>query len=131
MQCKRKRIKFREISGAENIATQFRDFAGPADPELGKQIRPNSLRSRFGIDKVKNALHVTDLPEDGVLEVNLKKLKLDPVFFQDSCQLSTYAHLSFKNNKITCNKYDSATILALALTDNFISEISLSTSSMN
>lgn len=57
-----------EISGDENIATQFRDFAGPSDPELGKQIRPNSLRSRFGIDKVKNALHVTDLPEDGILE---------------------------------------------------------------
>lgn len=122
----------REISGEENIATQFRDFAGPSDPELGKQIRPNSLRSRFGINKVKNALHVTDLPEDGILEVNsFEILKLDSIFFQDSCQLGAYAHYTLKNNKITCNKYDSATILARALTDNFISEISLSTSSMN
>ena len=71
MQCTNPKIKKnREISGNENISTEFRDFAGPSDPELGKQIRPNSLRARFGIDKVKNALHVTDLPEDGILEVN-------------------------------------------------------------
>ena len=60
----------REISGDQDIVSKFREFAGPSDPELGKQIRPHSLRARFGVDKIKNALHVTDLPEDGVLEVN-------------------------------------------------------------
>lgn len=61
-----------EISGADpTIGTRLREFAGPSDPELGKKIRPDSLRARFGVDKVKNAVHVTDLPEDGVLEVML------------------------------------------------------------
>jgi nucleoside-diphosphate kinase len=60
----------REISGKEDITTQFREFSGPIDPELGKQIRPKSLRAQFGVDKVKNAIHATDLPEDGVLEVS-------------------------------------------------------------
>jgi nucleoside-diphosphate kinase len=58
-----------EVSGDSNIVSQFREFAGPSDPELGKQIRPQSLRARFGVDKVKNGVHVTDLPEDGALEV--------------------------------------------------------------
>lgn len=28
----------------------------------------NFFRARFGVDKVKNAIHCTDLPEDGTLE---------------------------------------------------------------
>jgi nucleoside-diphosphate kinase len=32
-------------------------------------VRPKSLRALFGRDKVKNAVHCTDLPEDGILEV--------------------------------------------------------------
>ena len=55
--------------GADTLG-QFREFAGPSDPALAKQIRPNSLRSRYGEDKVKNAVHCTDLPEDGILEVS-------------------------------------------------------------
>lgn len=37
--------------------------------EVAKQLRPNSLRSLFGITKVENAVHCTDLEEDTVLEV--------------------------------------------------------------
>ncbi len=47
----------------------FRDLCGPHDPEIAKNLRPNTIRARFGIDRVKNAVHCTDLPEDGVLEV--------------------------------------------------------------
>ena len=47
----------------------FREFVGPADPEIARHIRPNTLRAQFGLSKVKNSLHCTDLPEDGVLEV--------------------------------------------------------------
>ncbi|KAJ3039650.1 Nucleoside diphosphate kinase 7 [Rhizophlyctis rosea] len=47
----------------------LRDFAGPTDPELAKVLRPQSLRAQFGVDKVRNAVHVTDLVEDGELEV--------------------------------------------------------------
>jgi nucleoside-diphosphate kinase len=56
-----------EIRG-QNVVDRFRDLAGPADPEVARLIRPNSLRAEFGEDKIKNAVHCTDLPEDGVLE---------------------------------------------------------------
>ncbi len=44
--------------------------AGPLDPELGRVLRPNSLRARFGLDSVRNGVHVTDLQEDGALETS-------------------------------------------------------------
>ena len=52
----------------ENAVIAFRELCGPMDPEIAKNLRPNTLRARFGIDRVKNAIHCTDLPEDGVLE---------------------------------------------------------------
>lgn len=52
----------------ENAVKAFRDLAGPMDPEIAKNLRPNTIRARFGLDKVKNAVHCTDLPEDGTLE---------------------------------------------------------------
>ncbi|XP_042339611.1 nucleoside diphosphate kinase 7 isoform X2 [Plectropomus leopardus] len=57
-----------EIHGADTPQT-FREFCGPADPEISRHLRPNTLRALYGKDKVKNAVHCTDLPEDGVLEV--------------------------------------------------------------
>ncbi|XP_064500413.1 nucleoside diphosphate kinase homolog 7 isoform X2 [Pseudopipra pipra] len=47
----------------------FRDFCGPSDPELARHLRPGTLRAVFGKDKIQNAVHCTDLPEDGLLEV--------------------------------------------------------------
>ncbi|KAJ3217779.1 Nucleoside diphosphate kinase 7 [Dinochytrium kinnereticum] len=59
-----------EITGPnDRIVSSFREFVGPNDPSLAKQLRPNSLRARFGVDKVKNAVHCTDLEEDGPLEI--------------------------------------------------------------
>lgn len=52
----------------QNVVQSFRDFCGPHDPEIAKHLRPNTLRAKFGHDRVKNVLHCTDLPEDGVLE---------------------------------------------------------------
>jgi nucleoside-diphosphate kinase len=52
----------------ENAVASFREFAGPNDPEIAKYLKPESLRAKFGLDKVKNAIHCTDLPEDGTLE---------------------------------------------------------------
>ena len=46
----------------------FRELCGPFDPEIARKLRPNSIRARFGIDRVKNAVHCTDLPKDGGLE---------------------------------------------------------------
>ncbi|XP_074663884.1 nucleoside diphosphate kinase homolog 7 isoform X4 [Strix aluco] len=47
----------------------FRDFCGPSDPEIARHLRPTTLRAVFGKNKIQNAVHCTDLPEDGLLEV--------------------------------------------------------------
>ena len=52
----------------ENAVQSFRDFIGPYDPEVAKYLKPESLRSKFGCDRVTNAAHCTDLEEDGKLE---------------------------------------------------------------
>ncbi|XP_071198380.1 nucleoside diphosphate kinase homolog 7 isoform X2 [Salvelinus alpinus] len=57
-----------EIRGTGSPKT-FREFCGPADPEIARHLRPASLRALYGKTKVQNAIHCTDLPEDGVLEV--------------------------------------------------------------
>ncbi|XP_054644670.1 nucleoside diphosphate kinase 7 [Dunckerocampus dactyliophorus] len=57
-----------EIHGTD-VAKTFREFCGPADPEIARHLRPTTLRALYGTDKVKNAVHCTDLPEDAVLEV--------------------------------------------------------------
>jgi len=53
----------------EDAVQSFRKLVGPHDPEVAKHLRPNTLRAKFGIDRVKNGLHATDLAEDGLLEV--------------------------------------------------------------
>lgn len=52
----------------ENVIPAFRKLCGPHDPEIAKNLRPGSIRSKFGIDRVCNAIHCTDLPEDGVID---------------------------------------------------------------
>ena len=39
------------------------------DPEIAKNLRPNTLRAKFGKNRCENGVHCTDLPEDGALEV--------------------------------------------------------------
>lgn len=53
----------------EDAVPSFRQLVGPMDPEVAKHLRPNTLRAKFGVDRVKNAVHCTDLPEDGLIEV--------------------------------------------------------------
>jgi nucleoside diphosphate kinase len=53
-----------------------RDLAGPADPELARAAAPDSLRARFGQTEARNAVHVTDLAQDGRREAEF--------FFGDS-----------------------------------------------
>ena len=33
-----------------------------------RETEPETIRAKFGVDRVRNAIHCTDLPEDGVLE---------------------------------------------------------------
>eukprot|EP00227_Mantoniella_beaufortii_P008272 CAMPEP_0197589204 /NCGR_PEP_ID=MMETSP1326-20131121/10228_1 /TAXON_ID=1155430 /ORGANISM="Genus nov. species nov., Strain RCC2288" /LENGTH=357 /DNA_ID=CAMNT_0043154117 /DNA_START=41 /DNA_END=1114 /DNA_ORIENTATION=- len=62
-----------EVAGSGSggsVVEQFREVAGPIDPEIARVLRPDSLRAKFGFDKVRNAVHCTDLPEDGALETH-------------------------------------------------------------
>lgn len=59
-----------EIQGQDDdIQPRFRAFCGPADPQVAKVLRPQTLRAAFGIDKVMNGVHCTDLKEDTMLEL--------------------------------------------------------------
>lgn len=57
-----------EISGT-NAHAAFRELVGPSDPEIARHLRPDTLRAKYGRDKIRNALHCTDLPDDRLLEV--------------------------------------------------------------
>ncbi|XP_050342282.1 nucleoside diphosphate kinase 7 [Nymphalis io] len=52
-----------------NTVVEFRKLVGPSDPEIARFLRPHSLRAKFGKTKVQNAIHCSDLAEDGSLEV--------------------------------------------------------------
>lgn len=54
---------------AQDAPKTFREFVGPSDPEVARRLRPRTLRALFGRTKAQNAVHCTDLPEDGLLEV--------------------------------------------------------------
>ncbi|KAL3130446.1 hypothetical protein ABBQ38_008268 [Trebouxia sp. C0009 RCD-2024] len=53
-----------------NPVEAVRELAGPADPEIARMLRPNSIRAKFGLNKIQKAVHCTDLAEDGPLEVS-------------------------------------------------------------
>ena len=38
--------------GENGTHTAFREFVGPNDPDIARQLRPGTLRATFGIDKV-------------------------------------------------------------------------------
>ncbi|XP_071440956.1 nucleoside diphosphate kinase homolog 7 isoform X2 [Hetaerina americana] len=62
-------VKHPSCKNQEEIVNKFRLLVGPSDPEIARELRPISLRAKYGVTKVKNAIHCTDLPEDGSLEV--------------------------------------------------------------
>lgn len=49
----------------ENAVNSFRTLCGPMDPEIAKNLRPNTIRARFGSSRCDNAIHCSDLEEDG------------------------------------------------------------------
>lgn len=58
-----------ESMEVEKFFHEFRAFCGPMDPEVAKQLRPDTLRAKYGTNRVLNAVHCTDLPEDAILEI--------------------------------------------------------------
>lgn len=55
-------------SSPSKVVSHLRELCGPMDPEIARHLRPTTIRARFGQNKVMNAVHCTDLPEDGSLE---------------------------------------------------------------
>ncbi|CAJ1035199.1 nucleoside diphosphate kinase, putative [Leishmania guyanensis] len=53
---------------AENAVPALRAVCGPHDPEVCHVLFPHTLRSKYGVDRIRNAVHCTDLEEDGPLE---------------------------------------------------------------
>ncbi len=53
---------------AQAAVETFRQTAGPWDVEMAKELRPDTIRGKFGLDRVRNAVHCSDLPSDGALE---------------------------------------------------------------
>lgn len=58
------------ISGGPGLSCveSFRQLCGPVEPELGRILYPDSLRAKYGLDAIYNAVHCTDLEEDGEME---------------------------------------------------------------
>merc|ERR1712032_706400 len=57
-----------ELRKDSSVVSDFRELCGPHDVEIARHLRPSTLRARFGVDNARNALHCTDLEEDGELE---------------------------------------------------------------
>lgn len=60
--------KYGATDFGEDIVTSFREFCGPNHPELARILRPKSVRANFGTGLLTNAVHCTDLPDDGEME---------------------------------------------------------------
>lgn len=59
-----------EVQGQdEDVQPKFRAFCGPTDAHVAKILRPRTLRATFGVDKIMNGVHCTDLREDNMLEL--------------------------------------------------------------
>ena len=57
-----------EVSGDDEVVMRLRAIAGPIEFAFAKQLRPKSLRAKYGKSMKQSAVHVTDLPEDGAHE---------------------------------------------------------------
>jgi len=51
-----------------DVTTALRELCGPVDVEIAQKLRPKCIRANYGAQGALNAVHCTDLPEDGFLE---------------------------------------------------------------
>ena len=89
-------LEIKANDAAHHVQKSFREFCGPADTKVAQEfcsiqkqvfknldcliyfsklndfqaIRPDTLRAKFGLNKVQNAIHCTDLDTDGAFECN-------------------------------------------------------------
>lgn len=53
---------------AQDAVTTFRESCGPWDVQMAKELRPQTLRAKFGVDNIRSAVYCTDLPADGSID---------------------------------------------------------------
>jgi|EP01082_Thalassiosira_pseudonana_P003144 nucleoside-diphosphate kinase len=53
----------------DEVVEKFRAHCGPWDVSMAKELYSQTIRGLFGRDRIRNAIHCTDLPKDGVVEV--------------------------------------------------------------
>ena len=51
-----------------DVVNDLRALCGPRDVPIAKAIEPTTIRARYGVNLVQNAVHCTDLPDDAQLE---------------------------------------------------------------
>jgi len=62
----------------ENAVQQFKQLCGAFDPTSGRgKGEANTLRTRYGNSRVQNAVHCTDLPDEGTLDCEFFFVILD------------------------------------------------------
>jgi len=66
-------------TNTQDIVSEFREFVGPRDPTVARKIREQSIRAKYGVDLVQNAVHTTDISEDAERDVQYLFEKLTPV----------------------------------------------------
>lgn len=53
----------------DNAVASFKTLCGSYDPKVGaSKGETETIRQIFGQDKARNAVHCTDMPDEGVLE---------------------------------------------------------------
>lgn len=68
----------------KGVHQRLRAFCGPPDPEIARHLFPDCLRAVYGVDRVHNAVHCTDLEEDVSLESSF--------FFETIQQVESIKH---------------------------------------
>lgn len=53
----------------EDVVQSFREFSGPWDADIAKELYPDSIRAKFGKCAANNGMHCTDLTPDAPYEL--------------------------------------------------------------
>jgi nucleoside-diphosphate kinase len=60
-------VQFVSNAQDQNVLDVVRAVCGPFDPAVAKALAPTTLRARYGLDRVHNAVHCTDVAADAVV----------------------------------------------------------------
>lgn len=64
-------VQYTSTDASSSALEKIREVVGPFEPSVAKALYPKSIRARFGEDRVKNAVQVTDVPADCAIYARL------------------------------------------------------------